>query len=78
MAFALMGGLLVATVLTLIFLPAVYVAWFSGFEKWRPAHQALTLQHLALPARGGLEKLDGTADPTGLSHFGIEENALSA
>jgi multidrug efflux pump subunit AcrB len=28
MAFAIMGGLLVATVLTLIFLPALYVAWF--------------------------------------------------
>ena len=28
MAFAVMGGLLVATLLTLIFLPALYVAWF--------------------------------------------------
>jgi Cu/Ag efflux pump CusA len=28
MAVAIMGGLLVATVLTLIFLPALYVAWF--------------------------------------------------
>jgi multidrug efflux pump subunit AcrB len=28
MAYAIMGGLLVATVLTLIFLPALYVAWF--------------------------------------------------
>ena len=29
MAFAIMGGLLVATLLTLVFLPALYVAWFS-------------------------------------------------
>jgi hypothetical protein len=29
MAFAVMGGLAVATVLTLVFLPALYVAWFS-------------------------------------------------
>ena len=29
MAFAIMGGLLVATVLTLIFLPTLYVTWFS-------------------------------------------------
>ena len=29
MAFAIMGGLLVGTVLTLVFLPAVYVAWFG-------------------------------------------------
>jgi multidrug efflux pump len=28
MAYAIMGGLLVATMLTLIFLPALYVAWF--------------------------------------------------
>jgi len=28
MAVAIMGGLLVATVLTLVFLPALYAAWF--------------------------------------------------
>jgi multidrug efflux pump len=32
MAFAIMGGLLVATVLTLIFLPALYVTWFGVKE----------------------------------------------
>ena len=32
MAFAIMGGLLVATILTLIFLPTLYVAWFRGAE----------------------------------------------
>lgn len=30
MAFAIMGGLLVATILTLVFLPTLYVAWFKG------------------------------------------------
>jgi multidrug efflux pump subunit AcrB len=30
MAFAIMGGLLVATMLTLVFLPTVYVTWFGG------------------------------------------------
>lgn len=33
MAFAIMGGLLVATVLTLIFLPTVYVTWFGWQER---------------------------------------------
>lgn len=33
MAFAIMGGLLVATILTLIFLPTLYVTWFSLTEK---------------------------------------------
>jgi multidrug efflux pump subunit AcrB len=33
MAFAIMGGLLVGTVLTLIFLPALYVAWFGHRER---------------------------------------------
>jgi multidrug efflux pump subunit AcrB len=32
MAYAIMGGLLVATVLTLIFLPALYVTWFRVKE----------------------------------------------
>jgi multidrug efflux pump subunit AcrB len=33
MAFAIMGGLLVATILTLIFLPTLYVTWFKGTER---------------------------------------------
>ncbi len=32
MAIAIMGGLLMATLLTLVFLPALYVAWFRGRE----------------------------------------------
>jgi multidrug efflux pump subunit AcrB len=32
MAFAMMGGLLIATVLTLIFLPALYAAWYRVRE----------------------------------------------
>jgi multidrug efflux pump subunit AcrB len=32
MAFSIMGGLLVGTILTLVFLPALYVAWFRGKE----------------------------------------------
>ncbi|MGC1972566.1 MAG: efflux RND transporter permease subunit [Pseudolabrys sp.] len=32
MAFAIMGGLLVGTILTLVFLPTLYVAWFGGKE----------------------------------------------
>ena len=44
MAVAIMGGLLVATVLTLFFLPALYAAWFrvrpagrTASARWRPA-----------------------------------------
>jgi multidrug efflux pump subunit AcrB len=32
MAFAIMGGLFVATVLTLIVLPALYITWFRAKE----------------------------------------------
>ena len=32
MAFAIMGGLLIASVLTLVFLPTLYVTWFRGRE----------------------------------------------
>lgn len=40
MAFAIMGGLLVATILTLIFLPTLYVAWFG----WREARAGSRVQ----------------------------------
>ncbi|WP_342730711.1 efflux RND transporter permease subunit [Bradyrhizobium sp. B117] len=33
MAFAIMGGLLVGTVLTLVFLPTLYVTWFGATES---------------------------------------------
>jgi len=39
MAYAVIGGLLIATVLTLLFLPALYVAWFRTKE---PREQAAT------------------------------------
>jgi multidrug efflux pump len=32
MAFAIMGGLLVGTILTLVFLPTLYVTWFRERE----------------------------------------------
>jgi multidrug efflux pump subunit AcrB len=35
MAYAIMGGLLVATLLTLLFLSALYVAWFRVKEPIR-------------------------------------------
>jgi multidrug efflux pump len=38
MAFAIMGGLLVATMLTLVLLPTLYVTWFG--KKSEPVHQA--------------------------------------
>ena len=41
MAYAIMGGLMVATVLTLIFLPALYVTWYRIKEP-RPAAPAQT------------------------------------
>jgi multidrug efflux pump subunit AcrB len=41
MAFAIMGGLLVATVLTLIFLPTVYVTWFGWRQSVSDKSKAL-------------------------------------
>ena len=40
MAYAIMGGLMVATLLTLVFLPALYVAWFRVKEPAPPAADA--------------------------------------
>jgi multidrug efflux pump len=38
MAYAMMGGIIVGTVLTLLFLPALYVAWFRIKEPARATH----------------------------------------
>jgi multidrug efflux pump subunit AcrB len=50
MAFAIMGGLLVGTLLTLIFLPALYVAWFG--PKTGPERVAAPAGEAAHPASG--------------------------
>jgi multidrug efflux pump subunit AcrB len=42
MAFSIMGGLLVGTMLTLIFLPALYVGWFGPDAPPEPGSQAVT------------------------------------
>ena len=47
MAVAIMGGLIVATVLTLLFLPALYAAWFRSSGPVR--RRALT-DAIAQPA----------------------------
>ncbi len=49
MAYAVMGGLVVATLLTLVFLPALYVAWFRIKPSSAPQ----------LPVSAGVEVLDG-------------------
>ena len=48
MAVALMGGLLVATALTLLFLPALYAAWFR-VKRPETAAQVAPVQHVPLP-----------------------------
>jgi multidrug efflux pump subunit AcrB len=47
MAFAIMGGLLVATLLTLVFLPTLYVTWFGAHAPDRP--------RATVPAAAGAE-----------------------
>lgn len=44
MAYAMIGGLVVATLLTLVFLPALYVAWFRIAENPAAAQPAPPLQ----------------------------------
>jgi Cu/Ag efflux pump CusA len=41
MAYAMMGGIIVGTVLTLLFLPALYVAWFRLDEPRSSTNAAL-------------------------------------
>jgi multidrug efflux pump subunit AcrB len=48
MALAIMGGLLVGTILTLVFLPTLYVAWFEARERSRKQDSPPT-QNFQLP-----------------------------
>ena len=48
MAVALMGGLLVATALTLLFLPALYAAWFR-VRRPETAAEAEPVRHAPPP-----------------------------
>jgi multidrug efflux pump len=54
MAYAMMGGIIVGTLLTLLFLPALYVAWFRIKEpKGAPAKpEALSTEPLKAVGRG--------------------------
>jgi len=49
MAYAVMGGLVVATLLTLVFLPALYVAWF----RIKPQDSIETIEPAGAPALAG-------------------------
>jgi multidrug efflux pump subunit AcrB len=64
MAYAIMGGLAVATALTLVFLPALYVTWFR-IEKPDPdAGQTIDLGHV-----------EPTAPSEAATHEGVLEDA---
>jgi hypothetical protein len=48
MAYAMMGGIIVGTLLTLLFLPALYVAWFRihpVHDDDRPTQEAVNPTH---------------------------------
>jgi Cu/Ag efflux pump CusA len=48
MAYAIMGGLAVATVLPLVFLPALYVTWFRIKNPHASAYQNATVGETAM------------------------------
>lgn len=50
MAFAMMGGIIVGTLLTLLFLPALYVAWFRIEAPSQPAPEPLPAEPMHEPA----------------------------
>ena len=51
MAYAIMGGLAVATLLTLVFLPALYVAWFRIKRPEPELDENIDLQQIAAATR---------------------------
>jgi hypothetical protein len=69
MAYAIMGGLAVATVLTLVFLPALYVAWFRIEEpdmspKIDPRESEPADRDEAVNREGVLELACSSAQPS--------------
>ena len=53
MAYAIIGGLFVATLLTLLFLPALYVAWFRIKEPRKEPEPRLGAEAAAVAQEGG-------------------------
>jgi hypothetical protein len=53
MAYAMMGGIIVGTMLTLLFLPALYVAWFRIKEP-EPATDSIQENLIAPELQAGL------------------------
>ena len=51
MAYAIIGGLAVATLLTLLFLPALYVAWFRIKAPHQEASQRVKIQQTEMVTR---------------------------
>ena len=48
MAYAIMGGLVVATLLTLVFLPALYVLWFGIRSPFPDTEQNNSVESVAV------------------------------
>ncbi len=56
MAYAIMGGLAVATVLTLVFLPALYVTWFRIKRPQPDSIQKIDLPQTAIAQPADLKR----------------------
>ena len=65
MAYAMMGGIIVGTALTLLFLPALYVAWFR--VPTLPLHLLSQPAHKRLSNESGLEQFFGGSTCCGIS-----------
>jgi hypothetical protein len=63
MAYAIMGGLAIATVLTLVFLPALYVAWFRIKKPGPDAGQTMDLGDFELLGRSEAVKDEDALEP---------------
>jgi len=67
MAYAIMGGLAGATLLTLVFLPALYVAWFRIKKPGPDADQTMDLGHFEPLGRSEEVKDEDVREPVSAS-----------
>ena len=62
-SYAIMGGLAIATVLTLVFLPALYVAWFRIKKPEPDAGQTMDLGDFEPLGRSEVAKDEDVLEP---------------
>jgi uncharacterized membrane protein len=64
MAYAMIGGIIIATLLTLLFLPALYVAWYKIKEPTQEQREKSEEEKKRKAEEQGSDEENGGGEPT--------------